>query len=268
MQLEVISKTPTGGEPKLDPLLFIHGLWHGAWCWDVHFLDYFAAQGYHVHAVSLRGHGKSAGREKLRWWRVKHYVEDVAQVARSLPAPPIVIGHSMGGLVVQRYLEKYRAPAGILVASVPPRGVIPTALRFLRHHPLQFLKINLKMSMYPTIETPELTREVLFSPTTPAEIVNDTLARLQDDSYMTFLDMMLFGLPKPTRVNAPLLVLGGQQDGVISPQMVRDTAHSYRTEPIMFEMGHNLMTDSGWEAVAQTIAQWLQAGYHHLKPPE
>jgi pimeloyl-ACP methyl ester carboxylesterase len=69
MKLEVISRYPAeSGHPT--PLLFILGMLHGAWCWDAHFLDYFARQGYAAHAVNLRGHGNSEGRENLRWTRI------------------------------------------------------------------------------------------------------------------------------------------------------------------------------------------------------
>jgi pimeloyl-ACP methyl ester carboxylesterase len=63
MRLEIISKHPLGGRYP-TPLLFIHGMMHGAWCWDVHFLDYFAQHGFAAHAVNLRGHGASEGSEK------------------------------------------------------------------------------------------------------------------------------------------------------------------------------------------------------------
>ena len=65
MKLEIISKYPSDSTHP-TPLLFIHGSLHGAWCWDVHFLDYFAQHGFAAHAVNLRGHGNSEGREKLR----------------------------------------------------------------------------------------------------------------------------------------------------------------------------------------------------------
>src|SRR5262245_20695491 len=103
MKLEMLSKHPLkSGQPT--PLLFIHGMLHGAWCWDVNFLDYFAQHGFAAYAVNLRGHGNSEGRQKLRWARIADFVEDVADVARKLPSPPILIGHSMGGSIIQKYL--------------------------------------------------------------------------------------------------------------------------------------------------------------------
>jgi len=145
MDLELISRSPAS-PARPTPLLFIHGAWHGAWCWEEHFLDWFAEHGYAAYALSLRAHGKSEGRQGLRWARVAGYVEDVAQVAAQLPSPPVVIGHSMGGFVVLKYLEKHTALAGVLLASVPHYGALPALLRIGRQHPIQAMKIFLMLS--------------------------------------------------------------------------------------------------------------------------
>ena len=72
MNLEIVSRYPVTNRHQV-PLLFIHGALHGAWCWDVHFLNYFAQHGYASHAVNLRGHGNSDGREALRWARIADF---------------------------------------------------------------------------------------------------------------------------------------------------------------------------------------------------
>jgi len=80
-KLEVLSRAPTTSRDA-PPLLFVHGAWHGAWCWDEHFLGYFSERGFSAHAVSLRGHGESEGREGLRSVRLSDFVEDdVAEAA-------------------------------------------------------------------------------------------------------------------------------------------------------------------------------------------
>ncbi len=118
MRLEIITQQPKERR-HAAPLLFIHGAWHGAWCWEK-FLPYFAGHGYEVHALSLRGHGNSEGHDGIRWHSaVRRYVEDVAEVIAGLSQPPCVIGHSMGGYVTQKYLETHSAPAGVLLASIP-----------------------------------------------------------------------------------------------------------------------------------------------------
>lgn len=98
------------------PLIFVHGAWHAAWCWDEHFLDYFAARGYRALAVSLRGHGGSATSKPLRGLSIADYVEDVRAVANTLPTLPVVIGHSVGGLIVQKYLESQSVAVSVCSA--------------------------------------------------------------------------------------------------------------------------------------------------------
>ena len=126
MHLELISKHPHAQEHP-TPLLFVHGAWHGAWCWADHFLPYFAAHGYAAHALSLRGHGGSHGHARLRWTRLSEYVADVAQTIERLPSPPILIGHSMGAAVVQHYLAAQPAPAG--ACWHPSRPQVPSRRR-------------------------------------------------------------------------------------------------------------------------------------------
>lgn len=257
MQLERVSQAPAP-DSRPTPLLFVHGAWHGAWCWK-NFLDYFAARGYNAYALSLRGHGKSAGRSRLRWARIADYVADVAQVAGTLPAPPVVIGHSMGGLVAQKYLETHRAPAGVLLSAVPPSGVLRTALRILRHHPLEFFRANLTLSLSPLVGTPALAREAFFSAALPDAQLQNYFSQLQDEAYLGFLDMLLFNLPRPTRVPTPLLVLGAANDTIFTPQQIQATARAYATEAIIFpDMAHDMMLEPGWQAVAERIGAWLR----------
>jgi pimeloyl-ACP methyl ester carboxylesterase len=132
--LEVIDKGSASTTHPV-PLLFVHGAWHAAWCWDEHFLGFFADRGYRAVALSFRGHGSSPTNKRLRDCSFADYVADVTSVAHGLPTPPVVIGHSMGGVIVQKYLESNEAPAGVLMASMPPQGYFRSGLRWLRKHP-------------------------------------------------------------------------------------------------------------------------------------
>jgi pimeloyl-ACP methyl ester carboxylesterase len=118
MKLEMIAKYPPNGT-RPNPLLFVHGALHGAWCWNVHFLDYFARHGFASHAVNLRGHGNSEGREKLRWIRIADYVNDLADAVQKLPSPPVLIGHSLGGFVIQKYGETHLCGSRPVVVALP-----------------------------------------------------------------------------------------------------------------------------------------------------
>ena len=258
MKLEVISKYPRGAA-RATPLLFVHGAWHGAWCWDEHFLGYFAQRGYAAHALSLRGHGASEGKDRLRWTRLAEYVADVASVAGSLPQPPVVIGHSMGGAIVQRYLETPRAPAGVLLASMPPAGACTAALRLARRHPLAFAKANLTLSLYPLVATPRLAREAFFSERLADERALAYAGRLGDESYLAFLDLLGLDLPRPQRVAVPMLVLGAGEDTFFDSREIAATARALRTEAVIFPgMAHDMMLEPGWQGVAERMATWIE----------
>lgn len=254
--LEVIDKGTAGPQHPV-PLLFVHGAWHAAWCWDENFLDFFAARGYRAVAPSFRGHGNSPTAKRLRDCSFSDYLDDVVSVARGLPTPPVVIGHSMGGVIVQKYLESNDAPAGVLMASMPPQGYLRSGLRWLRRHPVHFAKLTATGRSLPYVSTPELARERFFSPHTPEPLVRRYAARLQEESARSGLDGLVT-LPKPDRIRTPLLVLGARDDGAVTQPEVRATARAYRTEPEFFAgMGHNMMLEPGWQAVAERIDDWL-----------
>jgi alpha-beta hydrolase superfamily lysophospholipase len=239
--------------------LFVHGSWHGAWCWEEHFLDWFAERGFVVAALDLRGHGSSPARGWFKTRRMRHYVADVAEVAATFDTPPIVVGHSMGGMVVQKYLEKHGAPAAVLLASGPPRGVIGVTLRVARRHPLTFLRANATWSLYPLVEDPDDARELFFGRGTDEVTTLGYTSRLQDESYFAFLDMLVLDLPKPKRVSTKVLVLGGDQDTIFPPPDVHRTATAYGTEAVMFDGAHDLMLEPCWPQVAETIADWIRS---------
>lgn len=257
MRLELVSRQPEKAVSP-TPLLFVHGAWHAAWCWEPHFLPYFAQHGYVCYALSLRGHGDSQGKERLRWWRVADYVADVVQAAASLPVPPIVIGHSAGGFIVQKYLEAHPAPAAVLLASVAPTGLLPIVLTMAVRHPLVFLRALSTLDMRRLVGTPELSREWLFSAKMPPDQVARFAGQMQNESFLAFMDMALLRLVRRSRIRTPLLVLGAEGDRLTPPRTIEATARAYGAPVQIFPgMAHDMMLEPAWEAVAQRILAWL-----------
>ncbi|PJZ55229.1 alpha/beta hydrolase [Leptospira adleri] len=252
------SKTSTTGKP---PILFVHGAWHGGWCWQENFVPYFQKAGYEVYTLDLRGHGKSPSTGSFRWTSIANYVQDVRKVLDQLPQSTVLVGHSMGGLVVQKTLETAHVPKAVLLASVPPYGVFRITLELLFKHPIRFLRVLATLSLFPLVEDPKLSQELFFS-----KLLSDTKAfhyasRLQDESFFAFLGMLIFSLPKTKKIKTPLLVIGGEKDRFFPPWEVTLTAKAYGVEPQIFpNMGHNLMLDEGWENVAERIESYLSTG--------
>ncbi|MBA7490522.1 2-succinyl-6-hydroxy-2,4-cyclohexadiene-1-carboxylate synthase [subsurface metagenome] len=257
MKLEVITRGPVSNA-RAAPVVFVHGMWHAAWCWSEHFLPYFAQHGYVSYALSLRGHGASEGRERLRWTSLADYVADMFQVTDQLQTSPVLVGHSMGGMIVQKYLESHQAPAAVLLASAPVRGLLLPTLRLARRHPLAFLMSNLTLSTYHVVATRRLTQEAFFSADMPQEKLTTYFARMQYESYRAYLDMMGLDLPHPRQIKTPMLVLGAGNDTMISSGDIEATARAYGTEAEIFpDMAHDMMLEAGWQAVADRILGWL-----------
>jgi pimeloyl-ACP methyl ester carboxylesterase len=252
--IEVIDK----GSRTAVPLLFVHGGWHGAWCWDDHFLDYFANAGYRAVSMSLRGHGTSPTAKPLHKVSIADYLDDVRSVADDLGAP-VLIGHSLGGFVVQRYLEEHSAPAAVLVGSVPPQGVLTLALRVWRRRPSMTMEAWTDRTLLKFLATPALTREYLFCADTPEAIVESCMQRAGPESTRAAMTDPMVRRVRTRRVRTRILVLGARYDGFVSVDEVRATARAYATEAEFFSMGHNMMLEPGWADVAERISVWLQA---------
>jgi alpha-beta hydrolase superfamily lysophospholipase len=241
------------------PLLFVHGGWHSASCWS-NFVDYFAEIGYRAAALSLRGHGGSPAGKRFHACSIADYVDDVRVAADSLGGAPVLIAHSLGGFVVQRYLEDHDAPAAVLVASVPPQGVLGLATRIWSRHPWISMRSLPIGNLTGFIGTAPLVREHLFSAHTPDEIVKTGCATVQSEAVRASLIDPMIRRVKTKRVNTPMLVLGALDDGMVTNAEVRATAQAYRTEAELFAgMGHNMMQEPGWIGVAERIDRWLRA---------
>lgn len=255
--LEVLARTPSGPS-KPVPLLFVHGAFAGAWCWDEHFLPFFAEAGYAAYAVSLSGHGGSRGRERLDHLSIADYVADVAEVAGRLPVPPVLIGHSMGGFVVQKYLEKHEASAAVLMCSVPPQGLMSAAFGVMFSHPGLFSDLNTLMSGGQVAL--DSLREALFAQPIGADELTRFYRASQPESHRAIWDMSLFDLPHPSRIGKlPKLVLGAEHDHLMPPSTAAMTARAYGVEAEIFPgMGHGLMLERDWRKVAQRILDWLE----------
>ncbi|HSD60577.1 MAG TPA: alpha/beta fold hydrolase [Burkholderiales bacterium] len=258
MKLEILSEPPE--QPaRQTPLLFIHGAYVAAWCWAENFLPYFARRGYAAHAVSLRGHGASEGREDLYLHSLGDYVRDVRRVVDSLDREPVLVGHSMGGMVVQRYLERYTAPGAVLMSSVPPTGLLGPGLSLAQGDPALFHEMGVLQYGNPRAASLDGLRRALFSPRTPDHIVLKALRMGQRESYRAIFDMTWPQLRLNGRHRLPpVLVLGGEEDAFFGPDALRATAGHFGVEPEIFpHMAHALMLEPGWEAVADRILAWL-----------
>ena len=254
--LEVLAHAPRKSACP-TPLLFVHGAYTAAWCWEEHFLPFFAEAGYAAYALSLAGHGGSRGREQLDSFAIADYVADVAHVAGRLPAPPVLIGHSMGGFVVQKYLEDHCAPGAVLMCSVPPQGLMASAFGLMFSKPSLMKDLNSMMGGgQVSLDT---LRDALFNQPVAIDDLKRYSRLSQAESYRAIWDMTLFNLPQPSRISkTPLLVMGAESDHLIPASLVEMTARTYGVDAEIFPgMGHGLMLEREWRKPAQRILDWL-----------
>src|SRR5689334_11348417 len=227
-RLHIIEETPATPVPDRPPLLFIHGSGRGAWVWTEHFIPYFAQNGYSCFALDLRGHGESDGREDLARFRLDDFAGDVANVAtelvlRDLPAP-VVIGHSLGGGVIERLVDQrtLSMPAAVLLAPFPRGDGWKVATRaavktFGFSRMARILFTHDTGLMY---ENADLARNAFFAADTPEELTRAYWQRFQPESWMSG-DTGRFAesapLPNP---EIPLLFVSGAEDQVFPPEAI------------------------------------------------
>jgi non-heme chloroperoxidase len=255
---EVLTRMPTGKKTQATPLLFVHGAYTAAWCWEEHFLSFFAAAGYAAYAVSLSGHGGSPGRKHLDSFSINDYVRDVEAVVDALPTPPVLVGHSMGGFVVQKYLEDHQAPGAVLMCAVPPQGLLSAGLGMMFSKPDMMRDLNNLMSGgKASLET---LRESLFAQPVSLDDLKRYYKGSQSESHRAIWDMSLFGMPRTGRVKrTPLLVQGAELDHLIPASLVEMTARTYGVDTHIFPgMGHGLMLERDWKKPAQQILDWMK----------
>lgn len=241
------------------PIILVHGAWHAAWCWDEGFAGRLAARGHDVHAVSLRGHGRSEGRRSLWRLRIRDHVADLRRVIDAIGGPVILVGHSRGAYVVQKHLEAGHAAGAVLLAPMPPSGVGPCMVRLLRRVPGAVARIHASFGALPIAATPAMARSLFFSVRMPEEAVRRHQARLQVESFLAYLDLLGLDPCRPRRGAVPMLVLGAGADALFPRRETEAVAAAHGADlEFVSGMAHAMMLEPGWQAVADRIADWAQ----------
>ncbi|MDO8608780.1 MAG: alpha/beta fold hydrolase [Phaeospirillum sp.] len=263
MKLELLYCRATTPPPsERPPILFVHGSYCGAWVWEEQFMPYFAEAGFTSHAVSLRGHGGSEGR--FNHASLDDYVSDVRSAMDHVGEPCILIGHSMGGLVVQHCLTgENEVEAAVLLSSVPPSGLASSALHMSMYSPDVCIQLGLLQSLGPSALKDDVIRRALFSNSTPTELVAHLLPRFQPESQnicVELLNPVRPRLPRP-RGKTPILVMGGDHDVLVPSLALLETAAYFDADlDVLTGAPHVLMLDtSWWKPVADKTLAWLDA---------
>ncbi len=265
MKLELVHEAAQG-PAKPVKLLFIHGVCTGAWVWRPLFLPYFAGLGYDSYALSLRGHADSEGRANIRKFTLADFVEDIQWAVKQIGGPVVLIGHSMGGGVVQNYIQCGGKAAGVvLLCSVGPHGLMRASAALLVQDPELSREMRNVLHKGLAAANLDIIENGLFSEPPPRELRRFFVERISDIAETASRQLIGFipfapfpwGMPK-------LFLIGGEKDRFVPATDVRLTAVYYGARAHIAPGGaHAIMLDSNWIEAAAPIAEWLdKMGVH------
>jgi non-heme chloroperoxidase len=256
------------------PVVFVHGLWLHATSWGP-WAEFFGAAGYAPLAPGWPGdadtaEGTRSQPDRVAGKGIDDVVEHYARIIADLDSPPIVIGHSFGGLIAQRLLGQDLAAAAVAIDPAPAKGVYylpPSALRVASIALRRPANRNLAVALTPEQfrygfgnaiaeqESAELyDRWAIPSPGKP--LFEDALANFTPSS--------------PAKVNTgnksrgPLLITAGGKDHTVPHAISTATRRLYHKSPAVTDLkefpdrGHSLTIDHGWREVAQEALDWLR----------
>jgi len=255
-------------------VVFIHGLWMHSNTWEP-WMQFFSENGYETMNPSWPGDGDTvaasrANPKAMANYGVKAIADNYAAKISSLKEPPILIGHSFGGLLVQILLGRGLAAAGVAIDPAPMKGVWQLPFSSLRSafpilgNPFNISKsVSLTYSqfryafanMLPEQEAKELyDRCTVPSPARPLfQAATATLNPNAETSVNT-----------SNTTRGPLLITAGGNDHIVPPVISKAAWKKYGKSPAITEFiqfegrGHSLSIDHGWKEVADYSLTWIR----------
>ncbi|MGO4772208.1 alpha/beta hydrolase [Flavobacterium sp. W22_SRS_FK3] len=252
---------------KSKTIVLVHGMFvnNNSWSeWEA----YFQQKGYTVYAPPHPGHEG----DPYRLRKTLHpglvetgFIDVVTRMARfidRLPEKPLVIGHSMAGLVVQKLLDLDKVHAAVSINGAPPRNVIP---------PLTTLKI-----VWPAVNFFSRKRYYLGSREWYNRAFFNTLQKSEQDKAYDLLAvpesrkigrqtlLRSFSNADFKKPHHPILFIGGGKDSIFPPELTKKIASKYKDSEskvdvkIFDDKSHYICGEKGWEEVADYILDWYE----------
>jgi pimeloyl-ACP methyl ester carboxylesterase len=245
-------------------IVMIHGANEGAWCFDT-FKTVFKDLGWTCHAPDLIGHGtRGADAAKtLVGVGMADYRAELEAFLKTVPPQPVLLGHSMGGVLAQQLAARGLASALILVAPAPRSGILPPTdaekqldQDLMALGPIWKTIINPDFAMariYTLNRVPEDAQRAVFDKFGPES------GRAFFELFFWMFDRTGATLVDTAAVRCPVLCLVGSDDKIVSPQTARETADAYAGAAFwqLDGHGHMLVLEPGAENIARRIADWI-----------
>ena len=248
--------------PLAQPtVIFAHGAFCGGWAFE-RFRTPFEARGLRTLAPDMRGHAPGSPRGAAANLSMSDYAADLAKLIAEQDEPPILIGHSLGGLVAQMAAARSPVRALILLAPSPPWGVAGgsmgeaiSAMSLYALGPFWLLAVDpdygsAKGYSLDRLESAE--RHAIFERMVPES------GRALWETLNWWLDPMTTTSVQPTAIAAPVLALSGERDHIHPPATVIQVAERLGGDfRALNDMSHWLVAEPGWDAVAAVCLDWL-----------
>ena len=252
--LSVAVELPAPGtRTERPPLLFVHGLLGGAWYFEK-YQRYFARLGYPTYAVNLRGRPGSRSVADMGRVSLGDYVQDVLDVAQVLDGP-VVVGHSMGGLIAQKVGESAAPRALVLLCPAPPAGIPLVSARLLVRQ-LKYLPRILRSRPLQGTFADSCALTLNRVPAVEQRVLHD---RFVADSGQVGREISFGALRVDARkVGCPVLVVSGSHDRFVPPRIARKVAAKYGAPFREYlDHAHFIIWEPGWERPARDVEHWL-----------
>jgi pimeloyl-ACP methyl ester carboxylesterase len=252
-------------------MVLIHGAFVDSTSWET-FIPFFEARGYDVTAPEWprKTTGAPQQPEGLAGLGVAEIVDHYQGIVSSLPDPPVLVGHSFGGLFVELLLSRGLGLAGVALDPAPPKGVLGIA--YSEFKALSPVLLHPSKSHGVVTLTPEQFGFGFTNTFAPEEAAKAYERYAVPETGRIFFQGAFanFELHSPLEVDywkadrAPLLITSGEKDNIVPPSVCREAYKRYakspaRTDFVEFPgMPHLLMVAPGWERVAEYVAGWLE----------
>ena len=255
------------------PLMLIHGAWLTSGSWG-NFIAYFDSRGWDVSAPEWpRKHENVAEQreaaDEIKGLGLTEIIDHYESQIRALDEPPVLIGHSYGGLIVELLLNRGLGRAGVAMSPAPPKGIIVLPFSTLKAgapalaHPSKWhgvVPLSLEEFTYAFVNT--------FSPE-DAAAAYEKYAVPETGQIFYEAGFANFRMHPPTEVDfrkedrAPLLIVGADKDHTVPASLSKKNYEKYEDSPAQTEYiefagrPHLMMVAKGWEEIAAGIERWI-----------
>ncbi|MCI4666597.1 MAG: alpha/beta hydrolase [Bacteroidia bacterium] len=255
-------------ESKLPPIILVHGAYNNGFLWKQNFMPYFVSKGHPVYSIHLKDQLTVKKFKTLFSYSLSAFVEHLSIIVEKAGEKPILIGHSMGGLVVQKYLSTYpgKALGACLLASLPVFGMKNTVLNMLLD-PVDFMKYTVLTL------APELTgagkppKGLLSKKSATPENLHQFQYSLQRESGVALTNCLNPKINVENVKKTPLLIYGASLDRLALPADVIKMGEIYgQPAKIFHERGHFLMMEPEWKEIADSMETFIPMPTSRLEP--